>query len=147
MEKESRRSDCGSMSEASVKIGCREERLQEEKPSLGTPSSSLYLSAGSFYTGFAWFNWRRKGKQKYGDTKSMDIVSKSIKCCLILAVLGYRIAVRPWISSCCKYEPTCSEYALLCLDQFPVHTAVVKILRRLIFCNPFSKGGVDYPNH
>lgn len=135
------------MSKAGIETGCREELLQEKKPRPSPRGQKLHFSAGSFCIGPAGVVQNRKGKQKFGNKKSMVIISKSIKFCLIKSVHFYRAVVRPWIPCCCKYEPTCSEYALLCLDLFPLHRAMIKILRRLIFCNPFCKGGVDYPNH
>jgi putative membrane protein insertion efficiency factor len=45
----------------------------------------------------------------------------------------------------CKYYPTCSEYARLALRELgPVRGAAATVWR-LLRCNPWSKGGVDYP--
>jgi putative membrane protein insertion efficiency factor len=45
----------------------------------------------------------------------------------------------------CKYHPSCSSYASLAIREFgPVRGALLSAWR-LLRCNPWSKGGVDYP--
>ncbi|MDR2728811.1 MAG: membrane protein insertion efficiency factor YidD [Chitinispirillales bacterium] len=43
----------------------------------------------------------------------------------------------------CKFEPSCSRYAVEAIRGLPLHIAVIKIIWRVIRCNPFSKGGFD----
>lgn len=45
----------------------------------------------------------------------------------------------------CRFHPTCSEYAKLSLEKYPLYKAVPKIIWRILRCNPYSKGGVDNP--
>lgn len=49
---------------------------------------------------------------------------------------GYRV---------CKYYPSCSEYAVMALKKYGVIKGVLKSVFRLLRCNPFSKGGIDFP--
>ena len=44
----------------------------------------------------------------------------------------------------CKYIPSCSNYALDALNEFNTFKAVGLIIWRILRCNPFSKGGIDY---
>ena len=37
--------------------------------------------------------------------------------CLIAAVRGYRFFLKPWLGNACRFEPTCSAYALDALQQ------------------------------
>lgn len=46
---------------------------------------------------------------------------------------------------CCKYYPTCSQYALICYSRFNFFKATALSVWRILRCNPFSKGGIDYP--
>jgi putative membrane protein insertion efficiency factor len=46
----------------------------------------------------------------------------------------------------CKYHPTCSEYARLALRELGPIRGSVATVWRLLRCNPWSKGGVDYPS-
>ena len=54
-----------------------------------------------------------------------------------------------WISAAlparCKYYPTCSAYAILAIRSKGIFIGSVLALWRLIRCNPWSMGGIDYP--
>ncbi len=43
----------------------------------------------------------------------------------------------------CRFQPTCSQYALTALQRFGVWKGGGMALWRLLRCNPFSKGGYD----
>ena len=43
----------------------------------------------------------------------------------------------------CKFEPTCSEYTKQAIEKYGVMKGSFKGFRRIIRCNPFSKGGYD----
>ena len=43
----------------------------------------------------------------------------------------------------CKYIPTCSNYAIDALNEYGVIKGSILSLKRIIKCNPFSKGGID----
>ena len=44
----------------------------------------------------------------------------------------------------CKYHPSCSQYALDALDEYGFVRGTVLAGWRLLRCNPWSHGGVDY---
>lgn len=43
----------------------------------------------------------------------------------------------------CKYRPTCSEYALSAIEKYGAFKGSILTIKRLLKCNPFSKGGYD----
>ena len=45
----------------------------------------------------------------------------------------------------CRYYPSCSEYSSLAYREFGLVRGTVKTAWRLLRCNPWSRGGVDYP--
>ena len=61
-------------------------------------------------------------------------------------VHAYRLLVSPLIGPRCRYHPTCSRYALDALEEFGVLRGSVLAAWRLLRCNPWSRGGVDYPH-
>ena len=61
-----------------------------------------------------------------------------------LLVEAYRRLVSPLLPARCKYHPSCSRYALDALDEFGLLRGVVLAGWRLLRCNPWSHGGVDY---
>lgn len=43
----------------------------------------------------------------------------------------------------CKFYPTCSEYTRQAIEKYGVIKGILKGLKRILRCNPFSKGGYD----
>jgi hypothetical protein len=62
-----------------------------------------------------------------------------------LPIHAYRVLVSPLLGQRCKYHPSCSCYALDALREFGVLRGLVLAGWRLLRCNPWSHGGVDYP--
>ena len=74
-------------------------------------------------------------------------MDKLIKRILFVILKLYQKAISPHFIPCCRFYPTCSEYAVQALDQFGVCRAIFLIGKRLLRCHPFAKGGVDFiPN-
>ncbi len=47
------------------------------------------------------------------------------------------------VSGGCRYQPTCSEYAAIAIARHGWARGGWMALRRLLRCNPFSRGGFD----
>ena len=63
-------------------------------------------------------------------------------------VRGYRLLLSPWLQPSCRYEPTCSSYALQALQQHGAAAGTYLTLHRVVRCNPFCEGGHDpVPEH
>ena len=66
----------------------------------------------------------------------------------LLLVRGYRVLVSPFVPKTaggrCKYHPSCSQYALDALREFGFIRGTTLAAWRLLRCNPWSHGGVDY---
>ena len=43
----------------------------------------------------------------------------------------------------CKYYPTCSNYAIEAIEKYGSLKGGILSIKRIIKCNPFSKGGID----
>ena len=43
----------------------------------------------------------------------------------------------------CKYEPTCSEYTKQAIEKYGAIKGTFLGMKRILRCNPFSKGGYD----
>ena len=61
-----------------------------------------------------------------------------------LLVRGYQRLLSPLLPSRCKYHPSCSQYALDALRDYGLVRGAVLVAWRLLRCNPWSHGGVDY---
>ncbi len=63
---------------------------------------------------------------------------------LVLAPIRlYQRLISPALPRRCRYEPTCSAYAVRALQQFGILRGLVLATWRLLRCNPFSHGGFD----
>jgi putative membrane protein insertion efficiency factor len=62
---------------------------------------------------------------------------------LIALVRGYRFFLSPWLGGACRFEPTCSAYALQALQQHGAAAGSLLSLGRLARCHPFCAGGHD----
>lgn len=61
-----------------------------------------------------------------------------------LLVRGYQRLLSPLLPARCKYHPSCSQYALDALREYGFARGVILAAWRLLRCNPWSHGGVDY---
>ena len=62
---------------------------------------------------------------------------------LIALVRGYRYAISPWLGPRCRFEPTCSAYAIEAIARFgPVRGAWLAG-RRILRCHPWGTPGYD----
>lgn len=66
-----------------------------------------------------------------------------MKKLLILLVKFYRKCISPMTRPCCRYMPTCSEYALQALEKYGAVKGSYLAVRRILRCNPLHKGGYD----
>jgi putative membrane protein insertion efficiency factor len=55
----------------------------------------------------------------------------------------YQRFVSPAIPRRCKYEPTCSRYAVDAIREYGILRGLVLAGWRLLRCNPWSHGGYD----
>ncbi len=62
---------------------------------------------------------------------------------LIILVKGYRLLLSPWLGSSCRFEPTCSAYALQALQLHGAGKGSYLTLNRLGRCHPWCAGGLD----
>jgi putative membrane protein insertion efficiency factor len=63
--------------------------------------------------------------------------------CLMIRI--YQCLVSPLLGNCCRFEPSCSRYAQLCIERLgPVRGSWLALLR-LLRCHPFCPGGHDPP--
>ncbi len=61
-----------------------------------------------------------------------------------LPIRFYQRGISPALPARCKYHPTCSGYAVRAVRRYGVMRGVVLAGWRLLRCNPWSHGGVDF---
>lgn len=58
-------------------------------------------------------------------------------------IVVYQRLISPALPRRCKYEPTCSAYAVQAVREYGILRGLVLAAWRLLRCNPFSHGGYD----
>jgi putative membrane protein insertion efficiency factor len=62
---------------------------------------------------------------------------------LSVPVKGYRLIFSPWLGQNCRYQPTCSAYALEALNKHGGIKGGWLSLRRIARCHPWGGSGID----
>jgi uncharacterized protein len=58
-------------------------------------------------------------------------------------VLVYRGLISPVLPGCCRFQPTCSAYALEALGRFGALRGGWLVIRRIARCHPWGGAGFD----
>lgn len=74
-----------------------------------------------------------------GYLKGMSLIKKII----ISIVKLYRKYISPLKKPCCRFTPTCSQYAIEAFEKYGVLKGLYLSVKRILRCNPFCKGGYD----
>lgn len=62
---------------------------------------------------------------------------------LSLPVRAYRLLLSPWVGHGCRYQPTCSAYALEALARHGAFKGAWLAARRIAACHPWGGHGYD----
>lgn len=62
----------------------------------------------------------------------------------VAPVRFYQRFVSPALPRRCKYYPTCSQYSVTAIRRYGILRGLVLSAWRLLRCNPWSHGGVDF---
>jgi putative membrane protein insertion efficiency factor len=59
------------------------------------------------------------------------------------AIRVYQLALSPYLGSACRFQPSCSSYALEAVERHGALRGLWLALRRIARCQPFHAGGFD----
>ena len=62
---------------------------------------------------------------------------------LLWMIRFYRAGISPMYPSCCRFRPTCSQYALEAVEKYGAAKGSWLAIRRILRCHPFHEGGYD----
>ncbi len=62
---------------------------------------------------------------------------------LSLPIRAYRLLLSPWVGHNCRYQPTCSAYALEALSRHGALKGCWLAARRIGRCHPWGSSGYD----
>lgn len=62
----------------------------------------------------------------------------------IILIKIYQKIISPLKPPCCRFYPTCSAYAIEAIRKFGFLKGSWLAVGRILRCNPWNKGGIDY---
>jgi len=68
---------------------------------------------------------------------------RAVRKVAVAPIVIYQRAISPALPRRCKYEPTCSRYAVRAVAEYGILRGLVLAGWRLLRCNPWSHGGYD----
>ncbi|MGM9663353.1 MAG: membrane protein insertion efficiency factor YidD [Eubacteriales bacterium] len=66
-----------------------------------------------------------------------------MKYIAIALVKFYRKFISPLKRPCCRFTPTCSQYAIEAFSEWGFFRGLALTVWRILRCNPFCRGGSD----
>lgn len=66
-----------------------------------------------------------------------------MKKAVIYILMFYRNHLSILKLKCCRFYPSCSEYAIDAVGKYGVFFGLIKSVKRILRCSPFSAGGYD----
>lgn len=66
-------------------------------------------------------------------------LSRSFRRTLILAIKAYQRLLSPWLPPCCRFYPTCSQYAIQAIAQHGALRGSWLTIKRIARCHPLNR--------
>lgn len=61
----------------------------------------------------------------------------------LAAIRFYQRGISPLFPPCCRYVPSCSEYAMIAIQRYGFLRGFWMAIKRICRCNPWHPGGYD----
>jgi len=62
---------------------------------------------------------------------------------LVWLIKIYQYAISPFLGARCRFEPSCSAYAVEAIERHGVFRGIKLAVRRVLRCHPWNPGGYD----
>ena len=85
----------------------------------------------------------RVPERRHGEQRRSAPARRAARAAVSLPIVVYQRVISPALPRRCKYEPTCSRYAVHAIREFGILRGLVLAGWRLLRCNPCSYGGYD----
>jgi putative membrane protein insertion efficiency factor len=73
----------------------------------------------------------------------MEQIISFIRKMICAPIKAYQYVIRPYLPHCCRFYPSCSDYALLSIERHGILKGLWLGGRRLLHCHPWAEGGYD----
>lgn len=62
---------------------------------------------------------------------------------IIFPIKVYRYLLSPFLGQCCRFYPSCSQYAETAIERFGLAKGSFLTIKRLLCCHPWHEGGYN----
>ncbi|MEG2348841.1 MAG: membrane protein insertion efficiency factor YidD [Clostridia bacterium] len=76
--------------------------------------------------------------------KILKVVTRAPRKVEVFSINIYQKYISKSFGKRCIFYPTCSEYTKQAVDKYGIIKGNILGIKRILKCNPFSSGGVDY---
>jgi len=76
-------------------------------------------------------------------SREPGLPARAVRGLVMGAIVVYRRFISPMLRPSCRFEPTCSAYALTSVERYGVLRGGWLAARRIARCHPFNPGGYD----
>jgi|NOAtaT_7_FD_contig_31_7800741_length_786_multi_2_in_0_out_0_2 putative membrane protein insertion efficiency factor len=66
-----------------------------------------------------------------------------IKKLCILPIVVYQFILAPYLTPCCRFQPTCSAYMKEAILKHGIVKGIWLGVKRILCCHPYGKSGYD----
>lgn len=73
----------------------------------------------------------------------MGKINYLIQQVVCLPIKLYQYLISPFLKPCCRFYPSCSQYAIGAINQYGIAKGIGMACKRLLRCHPWSPGGYD----
>ena len=75
--------------------------------------------------------------------KIIKYINSTLVALLIIPIKVYKYLLSPILPNACRYNPTCSEYAVTALKKHGPLKGLYLSIKRILSCNPWGGHGYD----
>lgn len=68
----------------------------------------------------------------------------ALRQAVVVGIAGYQRLISPLLGQNCRFYPSCSQYAKEAVLKHGVLRGVQLAAQRIVRCNPWNPGGVDF---
>ncbi|HJJ90077.1 MAG TPA: membrane protein insertion efficiency factor YidD [Methanocorpusculum sp.] len=75
--------------------------------------------------------------------KVLSFIASIFRKAIIGLIVFYRKYISPLLPPSCRYDPTCSEYAIIAIQRYGIIKGFFLAVKRIIRCRPGGGSGYD----
>ena len=113
----------------------------------GRTSTAFVLECHLLAENACWLDEGKKAENHFLLNSFFELMFSFFSGTIVYAFVAfirlYQLLISPFFAPSCRFHPTCSNYAIGCLQSKSLISALVLILKRIGRCHPFSRGGFD----